>query len=466
MSRSERRAQNRFSKAFHDGIKFQNTGDVAKAQQCYRRALRYGDDPMIHNNLGVMAHKAANLNEAVKCYRRAVALAPGFSEGWNNLGVVLCQKGDYQDAEHCYAKGMEDPACVAAFSNMSEILCRNERYAEALDLLAHALERKPDFADALANAGVALWGLNQYDLAIESFHRAIKAGGSPTVHMCLGLLLLQIGNYTDGWSEYAWRFAAGPVPMRGGSLPVWDGQSAPKGRLLVWGEQGLGDEILHGGAMHSLAKYAADNGFPITWECEPRLLELYRRSVSGIDFIPRRAKTALGDCVEQIPVGCLSQLRTPTEPRLSYLTADEKRRREFKLQFPLGKRIVGISWKSKNEQFGGNKSLALADLSNFLENDGYYCIDLQYGDTSVERQDWPQLHHLDLDLTQDIDGLAALISACDLVVTVSNTTAHLAGALGVPTLVLVSARGGKLWYWGTEEKTNWYESVTIQRFER
>jgi hypothetical protein len=133
-------------------------------------------------------------------------------------------------------------------------------------------------------------------------------------------------------------------------------------------------------------------------------------------------------------------------------------------------RVIGVSWLSRNEDIGAGKSMALSDLEPLFDAPSVRWVDLQYGDTRAERaalaaRKPPGLvHRDDIDLFQDLDGLAALICSCDLVVTVSNTTAHLAGALGVPTLVLVSHGARKLWYWGEgTDRTPWYPSIGILR---
>ena len=97
-------------------------------------------------------------------------------------------------------------------------------------------------------------------------------------------------------------------------------------------------------------------------------------------------------------------------------------------------------------------------------------VDLQYGDTAAERADTRKelgvdvSHFEDVDRFNDLDGLAALISACDLVITVSNSTAHLAGALGVPTWIMVPSGIGQIWYWLAERRdTPWYASVSLFR---
>ena len=100
---------------------------------------------------------------------------------------------------------------------------------------------------------------------------------------------------------------------------------------------------------------------------------------------------------------------------------------------------------------------------------GVRFVDLQYGETAeerdaIKRETGIEIVRLkDIDNTNDIDGLAALVSACDVVVTVSNTTAHLAGALGVPTWVFVPYGFAHLWYWfAGKEQSPWYPRVTVK----
>ena len=131
-------------------------------------------------------------------------------------------------------------------------------------------------------------------------------------------------------------------------------------------------------------------------------------------------------------------------------------------------RLVGISWKSVNPEFGRSKSQALADWREILRVPGARFIDLQYGDTARERSRIAQgsgarIEHLpDLDLHDDLEGLAALCAACDLVITASNVTAHVAGALGRPVWLTAPQGGGRLWYWFSGRADSpWYPSMRI-----
>ena len=128
----------------------------------------------------------------------------------------------------------------------------------------------------------------------------------------------------------------------------------------------------------------------------------------------------------------------------------------------------GISWISKNEQIGSNKSLTLDALKPILSNTDITYIDLQYNDTSKERDNFYKINGIqiykveDLDNFNDLDGVASLIDICDFVITVSNSNAHLSGALGKETFLLLPKGKGKLWYWISENyKSVWYPSIQI-----
>ncbi|MDP3700020.1 MAG: hypothetical protein Q8R72_03855 [Hylemonella sp.] len=111
-----------------------------------------------------------------------------------------------------------------------------------------------------------------------------------------------------------------------------------------------------------------------------------------------------------------------------------------------GKRVVGVSWSSSG------KSIGLEPMLLPLASEPLHFVNLQHGDTAAERKALQALHGItvqnvdEVDNFNDIDGLAALIDACDIVITTSNTTAHLAGALGKETLLLLPLGKGKLWY--------------------
>ena len=154
-----------------------------------------------------------------------------------------------------------------------------------------------------------------------------------------------------------------------------------------------------------------------------------------------------------------------------YLKADLVKTAELRSRIEKKEHLVcGISWRSKNADFGADKSITLEKLTPLLSAPGVDFIDLQYGDTSDERLAFEQTHGIcirrldDIDNKNDIDSLAALISACDIVITISNVTAHIAAALGKPTLVMLPNSPSLFWYWHRERTDSpWYPTAVLVR---
>ena len=127
-----------------------------------------------------------------------------------------------------------------------------------------------------------------------------------------------------------------------------------------------------------------------------------------------------------------------------------------------------MSWISKNEDIGASKSMSLDILKPILSLQNIKFIDLQYNDTKAEREQFFKENNISInkiehiDNFNDIEGITSLIDACDFIITVSNTNAHIAGALGKKTLLLLPKGKGRLWYWSSNKNNSlWYSSVEI-----
>jgi hypothetical protein len=210
-----------------------------------------------------------------------------------------------------------------------------------------------------------------------------------------------------------------------------------------------------------------------------RLQALFGRSFPGLDFVlPTEilgidpAQQLFGAQVQIASMGRFFRRNTNSLSRVPspYLKAEPSLANALRQRLRRdGKLICGLSWGSKNLETGASKSMTLETLRPVLQVPGVQFVDLQYGDTQEERQATKattgvDIEHLnDIDNLNDIDGLAALIKACDIVITVSNSTAHLAAALGKPTIILL-AHHTPLWYWHLDSMNSpWYPSVTLLR---
>ncbi len=489
-NRAERRADTavklppaiqEFVNIFNVGLDAQRAGNLPLAEAQYLKAMALNpNDAMLLNNLGVCLYEQGKTEEAIEIHKKAIKLDPTRPMAYNNLGVELNALERHEEALAAFKKAVEiQPINPKAINNYGDSLTKLGRFDEGLAMLDKSIMQEPEYVDAHSNRGMALWGLARFEEAIESFQRALSFKiDHASVRKNLGLVSLLMQRFGTAWEDYEWRWLADKLVQRSKKMR-WCGEDVKGKTMLVWSEQGLGDEILH----MSMAEDLLKRGCKVVWECDYRLVPLLERTHPEMKVVPRKGiapplpETMTPDITVQSPSASLGRfLRNDISQfpkgRKKYLAVNWPRVAQLRASLNLkpGEKLVGVSWVSKNKSIGSNKTIDLDKWVDILSVPGVRFVDLQYGDTAEERERLKRergltLHHLeDLDLTKDIDGLAALIAACDLTITVSNTTAHVAGAVGAPVWVLLPAKLGKFWYWGHEgERTVWYDSPRIIR---
>lgn len=485
MNRKQRRAAvatppSNFVDLFNAALKLHEAGALDDAEKLYKQLVRMNPKHgLLHNNMGVLYYAQGKVEEAIEYQKKAIAFDPGLGIAYNNYGVSLNKLERHEEAIPLFQRAIEiEPDNSRALNNLGDSLTKSGRFDESIPNLEKALALDPVYAEAKSNMGMALWGKGDIEGAKTWLRASLALQPSlAPVHKNLGLVLLLNGDFGEGWVEYNYRLAADQVPMKGGKLPIWRGQPLENGgAVYLFSEQGVGDEILYSSMLPDLI----EKNVNVVWDTDERLVSIIQRSFPGIRVLPRQTQigSPAPDVVAQLPVGTLGQIFRPSyahfpRERRSYLLPDKERSAALRgrLGIAPGVKLIGMSWVSKNQAFGRHKSTTLEDWAGIMATPGVRFVDLQYGDTSQEREAFRQkfgdsLAHVDgLNLRDDMEGMFALTAACDHVITVSNTTAHVAGALGIPTWVLVPAGGGKLWYWGTPDKTwtPWYPGIEIIR---
>ena len=423
------------------GTLLEELGREEEAISSLKSALALkSDQPGIYLNLGLIERKLNHYEQALAHYDQALALAPGYADALNNRGNVLVDL---------------------------------QRHKEALASFDRALAVNPDDVETLCNRAGALMDVRQFEDAVADYSRVIALRPDHAdAHMNDGVCRLMLGDFTKGWEHYEWRWkTANPPSNRSFPQALWDGKFVD-GVLFTWGEQGLGDQILHAGMIDDLRKHAKH----LVVDTKPRLVNLFKRSFSGIEIVAEGEQPRDGRIDAQVPMGSIGQyLRKRWEDfparDAGYLVADAERARDLRDRLTAdGRFVIGVSWISTAAYHSEQKSARLRDFEPILKLPGTRFVDLQYGDTQEEREavkesTGVEVSRLDeIDNRVDIDGLAALITACDVVVSVSNTTVHLAGALGRKVLLLLPYSRGSLWYWHAgREDSPWYSSVRIIR---
>jgi tetratricopeptide (TPR) repeat protein len=432
-----------------------------------------GDDPVAHLNRGNALQKLEQYADAIACYETALALDSTCADAHISLARALSKLHRHDEAvDHCRRALAIRPDDVEATLNLGNALQGLQKFDDAIATYRLVAARKPDHGPAYFSLGVVMEALDRNEEALQSYDRARQLmPDDDRLKWNIAHLDLALGNFDEGWRLCERRWAAHGWEPRLYPQPRWNG-SFVEGTLLVWGEHGLGDQILCASMIDDLRGYARS----ICVEVEPRLVPLFARSFPQEKVLPLGSELYAGPVAAHEALLSLGRYLRPNwqsfgRREQGYLKADAARTSELRARLAKdGRRLIGLSWQSRNPTFGRAKTARLHDFASVLRIPGCRFIDLQYGDTLAERE--AVSRHLgvqvervnDVDNLNDIDALAALISACDLVLTVSNTTAHLSGALGRPTWVLLPFGNARFWYWFRDRQDSpWYPRVQIRR---
>ena len=354
------------------------------------------------------------------------------------------------------------------------------RIEDAVESYKHALSLDPDFADVHSNLGVAFLEMGQLDDARACQLKALDIDANcAEAHYNLGLLHLMAGRFREGWEQYAWRWRLDDYASKP-EIPVaeWDGSDLANKTILIWAEQGIGDEILFAGIIPDLIA----TGAKVIVESDPRLTPLYQRSFTGIECIAKGQLPTSGSGYEdidfQVPVGDLGGWFRPDMASFStpsgYLKADPEQTADLSVRyhelFP-DKHLVGISWRSSSVLTGGGRSIRLVDLLAVLSHPRCAFVNLQYGDVADELDGLSRDHGIDvlvdpdIDPFGDIDGLSSQIAAMDSVFSIDNITLQLAGALGVQTWTLLMKTPD--WRWMLDrDDSPWFPGMRLFHQEK
>ncbi|RAI43352.1 tetratricopeptide repeat protein [Rhodoplanes roseus] len=449
--------------------------------------------------------------EAISAYDVVLALRPADAHAHYDRARLLHTAG-----RHAAALGgvdralLLDPVSDRAHGLRSAVLWQLGRFEEAAEAARSALAIAPDNANALTNLGNALKDLGRLDEALETQRRALAlcvASGQSMITLVnlglahqargddaaavaalakavalapdqhwpqfnLALARLRSGDLDAGWLGYGWRSSPSGLAHRIETLglPLWDGRRVD-GRVMLVAEQGVGDEIMFAGFVPKLVGAGVD----VVLECDHRLAPLFARSFPGIEVIAREgAPAAPAGVVAVCPLGDLPGLLRPDRtvgPWLSpsYLAADVARRAALRRRYGEERPLVGLAWRTGNVRSGRQRTIALDRLWPLIDLP-VRLVNLQYGDPdAIEREAAAAgvelLVDREIDQFADIDGFAAQVAAMDAVVTIDNSTAHLAAALGRPTVVLLPVDADWRWFSGRSDSP-WYPDVRLVRQPR
>lgn len=419
------------------------------AVDSYERALVAAPQhPTADGKLAELYRQQKRWNDAIPHFRRAILNQPDDHELHAGLGVCLNETGRIRAAvvslEKAVALAPEDPMLHVLLGNSLRLLSRMD---DAAACYQRAAELQPDSAMSYSNLGVVWAEMGETTAADVQYQRAIAMSDNPATHFNRSILLLHRGELAEGWDEWEFGLESGQrIPNRKIDVPRWDGSDVDDQTVMIWREQGVGDEILFAECVPDVVARAKH----VIVECDERLVPLFGRSFPGATV---RAQTIDGSGAETIapdfdlhcPAGSVMRLLRPTVEsfgrEVGYLRADDERTAEFRAWLrTLGPGLkVGVSWRSVLQSAQRSKYYTvLDDWGPIFAVPGVQFVNVQYDECEQELMDAEDefgmvIHRPDLDLFRDLDGCAALSTALDLVIAPNTCVSHLAGAVGTRT---------------------------------
>ena len=489
-----------------DVLKNFNARDFDLAEQKAQFLVSKGfSDPWLCNILAVIFAKQKKFTLASKYFKILVDLYPEDSENYFNLGNLYRDSEDNDNAIKYYKLSLnKNSKSYETFMELSKVFLKEKEIAVAVfcavsgyglmtnshdadSIIAQSFFFKGKFENSLKIYQDILKSCSNTDkekININISSNLIELGNiteakeilsnlkTKKAKYNLSLINLKNGNLIEGWNGYDNGIESETRAVRqydgvSKKLPLWSPNKNYKS-ILVLGEQGLGDEIMFFPLLKNLFK----NNLKVGLLMDRRLKSLFSRSLPVHDFF-EDVNSALNKGYDSfIPIGSLCKYFLKEHANFLnnslYLSPNKERVKLLLKLYNSNKPKIGISWHSESLSHGPIRNIKLKNFSEIFKGINVNFINLQYGDKKKEIYNLEKRYNKNIFLSDEIDnkndleGLAAKISICDLVISIDNSTLHFAGSLNKKTYGLIPKVSD--WRWmNYSNSTPWYKSVTILR---
>lgn len=460
-------------------------GQAKEAEGLFRSALALEpENPDVMTDLAVVLQHLGNLEEAEELFTLAIAAQPDNVPALINLASLHFQNAAYTEGEAAAREAVRlMPEHHAAHNNLGNNLLGQRRYGEAEEAFSKARSLLPKGPEALGNLGHLKMRTGNPAEAEEFFRQALDTAPNGARHR-FGLSLALFaqaeaggGSLTEAWGDYEAGFDCGErTPDRRRAAKPWAGENLAGKTLLLWPEQGIGDEIRFAESLPDFldgqSARGAESGKVIV-ECDPRLVPAFERAFGdrqGVIVAPAMS-TATSGIDYQLSMGQIAARMRPNldsfPSRHGFLKPDagllQKWRDRLKAIGPKPK--IGIAWRSGLSTARRAETVSeLPQWYSFAAALDADIVALQYGDIDEEAHNFEQetgivLHRWsDMDLRDDIDDMLALLQALEAVVTVPTSLMDMAGSVGATTYTVMPENE---WVMLGTDHHPWYPSVHV-----
>jgi len=459
--------------------------DYLVSEKYIKKALHLNSEEVFGLNiLGLLYIKKNEILEAVTIFKKAILLNPQYSDSYNNLGKCYINLEELSLAYLNFKKSYKiNPNSDLPLVNIANILSLKDKNKCAIKFYEEAKKINPNnqkIDENIIICNVRLKNFKWVERKILSLKNLSNINDN--LILSYSYLLLNKKDFEKGFNYFDARLKSDDFSKKNkyhfNIIKTLDKNINLRNdkKNLIVKEQGVGDEILFSSMYNDLLK---NNFSKIQIECDKRLLEIFKRSFNKNIFVPfghfSSSAKNIQDFDNVIYAGSLTKYFRKTESDFNknpYIKSLDELDVKFKsiLSNFNAKKKIGISWKSVFNIYGGLKSLELSNFKKLFSQERIF-INLQYGDSLEEvnqlKERGLNLYNFNnIDLFNDFDSLISILKNVDVFVTVSNSTAHFAGALGVPTILICPKQSSTYYYWDYENgKTPWYNSVSIVKFK-
>jgi tetratricopeptide (TPR) repeat protein len=429
------------------------------------------NDELVLLNYGFLLNESGDFKKALSLYEKAETLNTKNLAIIYNKGVTLMNLQDDDNAELCFKKCiLMNPNKIDPYINLSSIYFRESKLNLSKDVIQAGLKYHPKNVKALFQLALNYSYENKLEKSEELYKEVLEYDKNYIkAHYSLSLNLLRQKKFDEFKNHYAWR-VHDPDNIKSFNNLFDDFQVKTIDNhelILFYYEQGIGDQIFFSRFLKKLKN-------KMVLVSSKKTIKIFSENLTDIKVINKdEYENSLSTYKNYKKLNLASVIR--------FLDSDSLRESKntiYKwpkkttqhINIAKDKMKIGISWKSRQDKFGQSKGYPLESLIKSMKNEiGIEYINLQYGNNEEELERVSKNYGINiyteknLDITNNISDLASLINDCDVVVTCSNVTAHVAGVFGKKTILILPKYYGRLWFWDEDERgrSYWYESIKI-----
>ena len=461
------------------------TNNLEEAEKNFEKiSNKINNDVFALNICGLINYHNGHLDKAINKFVSGINLKPEYIDSYNNLGKLYFDSKDLDKAFKNFKRAYKlNRNFYKTLINIGNILSLKDKINYSIEAYKKALKLTNNKGDILSNISIAYSRNKDFENALIYYDKALKYNrDNAALKLSLSYVYLYKNKFSEAWNLFDSRietrkFFKKKYNSDAISYILKSKKNFNKNeKVLVLREQGVGEEILFSSLYSDLIRYS-DN---VTIESDPRLIGIFERSFNKKIFVEdgKFSKDIKGLKNFEVIIFAGSLCRKFRKEKnnfskIAYLLSNKEK--DFELSkssiFKNNKLNVGLSWKSVVSIYGKLKSLNLIDFKQIFKKNRRI-INLQYGDVKSDikaiKDENCIIYSFDkINLFNDLDGCMSILKNIDVFVTVSNSTAHIAAAMGIKTILICPKKSSTYFYWSNEEtSTPWYKDVTILKVNK